>query len=129
MSYDHAFLFQRILFQMMGDPCISVQSMARELKVSRRTIQGAIESVAKKSYRALRQEILITKAVDLFSSDPSLAVKQVSFAVGFTSPRSFARAIRKASGMSPEELRSHILLDKGRLANDIKLIAEKWKWG
>jgi len=39
---------------------------------------------------------------------PEWAIKQVSFEVGYKSARSFARAIKRASGLSPEELRSRM---------------------
>jgi transcriptional regulator GlxA family with amidase domain len=106
MSYNYDSLFGRIFLYMLKDPCISVERLARELNVSRRTIQGVIRARAGKSYSALRQEILVAKTRQLFAEDPSLAIKEVSFAVGFVSARSFARAIRRASGLTPEDLRS-----------------------
>jgi transcriptional regulator GlxA family with amidase domain len=112
MSYNYGSLFGRIFLYMLKDPCISVQRMARELNVSRRTIQGVIRARAGKSYNALRQEILVAKTRQLFAEDPSLAIKEVSFAVGFVSARSFARAIRRASGLTPEDLRSCVAASK-----------------
>lgn len=58
------------------------------------------------SYRTLREEILVAKTHQIFADEPSLAIKEVSFAVGFISARSFARAIKRACGLSPEDLRS-----------------------
>jgi AraC-like DNA-binding protein len=112
MSYDHESLYRRILLHMMREPCISVQNISKELQVSRRTIQSTIQRGAKKSYSALRREILVAKTIEFFSVRACAAIKEVSFAVGFASPRSFARAIRKATGMSPEDLRSRVLADE-----------------
>jgi AraC-like DNA-binding protein len=112
MSYNHGLLFARIFLQMLMAPCISVETLARELNVSRRTIQGVIRDRAGKSYSALRQEILVAKTRQLFAEYPSLAIKEVSFAVGFVSARSFARAIRRACGVSPEDLRSCVAANK-----------------
>jgi AraC-like DNA-binding protein len=112
MSYDYGSLFARIFLHMLKDPCISVEKLSRELKVSRRTIQGVIRVRAAKSYRALRQEILVAKTRQLFADKPSVAIKEVSFAVGFVSARSFARAIRRACGLSPEGLRSYAVTNK-----------------
>jgi AraC-like DNA-binding protein len=111
MSYDHAFLFKQILLQMTAEPCISVRRMSRELRVSCRTIQEVIRDGAMKSYTALRREILIAKTVQIFAREPGSAIKQVSFAIGFASPRSFARAIRKACGVPPEVLRARVLAE------------------
>ena len=124
MSYDHESLYRRILLHMMREPCISVQNISNELRVSRRTIQSAIQRGAKKSYSALRREILVAKAIELFSEQTCPAIKEVSFAVGFASPRSFARAIRKATGMSPEHLRSRVLADEPALALKTMTLSE-----
>jgi|SRR5712664_314483 len=112
MSYDYGSLFGRIFLYMLNDPCISVERLSRELKVSRRTIQEVIRVRAAKSYRALRQEILVAKTRQLFADEPSLAIKEISFAIGFVSARSFARAIRRACGLSPKDLRSCAVANK-----------------
>jgi transcriptional regulator GlxA family with amidase domain len=109
MSYDYELLYRRIFLHMLKDPCFSVGGLAQELKVSRRTIQEVIRVRAGKSYRALREEILVAKTRQLFADEPSLAIKEVSFAVGFISARSFARAIKRACGLSPEDLRSCVV--------------------
>jgi AraC-like DNA-binding protein len=109
MSYDYDLLYRRILLRMLKDPCISVDELAQELKVSRRTIQEVIRLRAGKSYRTLREVILVAKTRQLFADEPFLAIKEVSFAVGFLSARSFARAIKRACGVSPEVLRSCVL--------------------
>ena len=109
MSYDYDSLFGRIFLYMQNDPCISVGRLSRQLKVSRRTIQEVIRVRAAKSYRALRQEILVANTRQLFADEPSLAIKEISFAIGFVSARSFARAIRRACGLSPNDLRSCVV--------------------
>jgi AraC-like DNA-binding protein len=106
MSYDYQSLYRRIFLRVLKDPCISLEELAQELKVSRRTVQGVIRVRAGKSYRTLREEILVAKTRQLFADYPSLAIKEVSFTVGFLSARSFARAIKRACGLSPKDLRS-----------------------
>jgi len=128
MSYDRDSLFRRILLQIRREPCTSLQSLSKELQVSRRTIQEVIRCGARKSYRTLRRETLVAKSLELFLGKPSLAIKEVSFAVGFASPRSFARAIRKATGMSPEDLRSRVLADELSLALGTAALAENMIW-
>jgi transcriptional regulator GlxA family with amidase domain len=61
-----------------------------------------------KKFSDLREEILIAKVRELFVLQPELAIKEVSFAVGHRSARSFARAVRRACGFSPEEFRSRV---------------------
>ncbi len=48
-------------------------------------------------------------AKSLLVSEPTLPIKAISFALGYKSQRSFARAVRRATGISPEELRSAVV--------------------
>lgn len=113
MSYDHGFLFRQIVLHVAQQPAVSVRTISQKLNVSCRTVQGVIRREAGGSLRELRRQALFAKTVELFSTDPGLAIKQVSFAVGFASPRSFARAIRRITGISPECLRSRVLAGQG----------------
>jgi len=70
-----------------------------------------VTTQAGKSFSALREELLVEMVSQLFASEPGLAIKEVSFTVGFCSPRSFARAVRRACGLSPKELRFSVAQD------------------
>jgi len=98
-------IFHNILLFLQRTPSISLELLSQELQVSRRTIQKAIVMSAGKNFRDLREEILISRVKTLFLAKPHLTIRALSFAVGYESPRSFARAIRRACGSSPEELR------------------------
>jgi AraC-like DNA-binding protein len=128
MSYDRDSLFRQILLHIRREPCTSLQRLSKELQVSRRTIQEVIRRGARKSYRSLRRETLVAKSLELFSGKPFLAIKEVSFAVGFASPRSFARAIRTATGMSPEDLRARVLAAKLPPATKTEMHTEDTVW-
>jgi|SRR5580704_16413827 AraC-like DNA-binding protein len=106
MSYNHTLLFQRISNRLRENPRSSIRRLACELGISRRTIQLVVSSQAGKPFSALQEESLMKMVRQLFVSQPGLAIKEVSFSVGFCSPRSFARAVKRACGLSPEELRS-----------------------
>lgn len=82
--------------------------LSQELRLSRRTIQKTVVVACGKNFRDLREEVLIARVKNLFVSEPTLAIKAISFSLGYESPRSFARAIRRACGFSPEELRSAV---------------------
>jgi AraC-like DNA-binding protein len=88
------------------DPCTRP---SRELRVGRRTIQAGIRVTTGKTFRKFREEILLARVNSFFASRPGLAIKELSFEVGYACPQSFARAVKRASGMSPEELRSVIV--------------------
>lgn len=106
MSYDPRLLFRSIARCLQQNPSISLGMLSQELQLSRRTIQKTIAEESGKSFRDLREEFLMNRVKSLFLSEPTLAIKAISFAIGYESPRSFARAIRRACGFSPEELRS-----------------------
>ena len=106
MSYDPRLLFHSIALCLKQNPAISLGTLSKELQLSRRTIQKAIAVGSGKNFRSLREEFLLARVKSLFLSEPTSEIKAISFTIGYESPRSFARAIRRASGFSPEELRS-----------------------
>ncbi len=109
MSYDLRLLFQEVLIRLHQSPCTTIKELSRSLNVSTRTIERAVQLLAVRSFRRLRKESLLRRVTSEFVSHPEVAFKQVSFDVGFKSPGSFSRAIKRASGLSPKELRCSIL--------------------
>jgi AraC-like DNA-binding protein len=108
VSYDHKAMFQSVSACLYRRPCISLGDLSREMGISRRTIQKSINSTKGKKFRNLKEEILISRVRSFFMSRPTLTIKELSFEVGYKSARSFARAIKRACGICPEELRSRI---------------------
>ena len=106
MSYNHILLFERISKCLDENPRSSIQEISRHLGISRRTIQEVVYREAGKSFSAFREELTMKKIKRIFISQPGLTIKEVSFVVGFYSPRSFGRVVKRASGLSPQELRS-----------------------
>ena len=108
MSYDHRLLCKRVSLYLQRNPNTSLIELSRELHVSGRTIQNAVKAVAGKNLRGLREELLLARIKNLLASAPNATTRKVSLEVGYKSPRSFARAVRRACGDSPRELRSRI---------------------
>lgn len=102
-------LLDAILLRLRQTPCGLLEDLSLELRVSRRTIENCIYVAAGKTFRDLRQEILLERTKNLLASNPAMSVKELSFAVGFKSASSFSRAIKRACGSCPEELRSHVV--------------------
>lgn len=105
MSYDHRLLFRGISQSLSQSPSSSLARLSRELQVSPRTIEMAVATMTGKTFRDVREEILMATVRCLFVSNSALAVKELSQRVGYKSASSFARAIRRACGLCPEELR------------------------
>lgn len=106
MSYNYSLLFAEISKRLAENPRRSIAQLASELGISRRTIQHIVSAQSGRTFNAIRDEILLIEVRRLFVSEPQLAIKEVCFALGFSSPRSFGRVLKRVSGVSPEKLRS-----------------------
>jgi AraC-like DNA-binding protein len=109
VSYDHRLLGERISQSLHRNPGFSLGELSRELRVSRRTLQNVVNISTGRTFRDFREDVLVERAKHLLESHPTRTIKELSFDLGYKSPRSFARAIRRACGSSPAELRSRII--------------------
>jgi AraC-like DNA-binding protein len=109
VSYDQKLLFNSISRSLQRNPCASLSDLSRELQVSPRTIQTAVRIATGKKFKDFRRTLLMAKLNSLFASGRTSAIKEFAFEVGYKSPRSFARAVRRACGLTPRELRSNVL--------------------
>ncbi len=108
MSYDPRLLFERIFTYLRESPCRTLSDLSKRLQVSEGTIKKAVNLSTGKSFRLLRDKVILTRVKWLFAAQPEAPIKELSFGIGFKSASSFARAIKRASGLSPEELRSRV---------------------
>ena len=108
MSYGQRYLFNRITLTLQSKPRCSLAELARELGVSRRTIQNAISAVTGRKFSDLRDEALLERVKSLLISAPNTPTKELAFEAGYRSASAFARAVRRACGISPKELRSRV---------------------
>lgn len=106
MSYDPLLLFEKIFTCLDESPCKTLRDLAQNMHVSEGTIQKAVHLSTGKGFRFFRDEVLLTRVKWLFAAKPEVPIKELSFIIGFKSPSSFARAVKRASSLSPEELRS-----------------------
>jgi len=123
MSYDPKLLFGKISTYLHECPRKTLRDLAQNLRVSPQTIKKAIRLSRDQSFSRFRQEILLKQARRCLLSRPTVSIKELSFCLGFKSASSFARSIRRLSGASPEELRSHLachlpVVDKPGIAID-----------
>lgn len=108
MSYNHAFLFDAVHRSLHAKPFSSLRGLVQELAVSKGTLEKAVSIATGKTFRRFREVILVEHLKNSFAARPDCPVREISVALGYKSPRSFARAIKRASGLSPAELRSRI---------------------
>lgn len=106
MSYNPTLLYDRIFLTLQRNPALSLEELSQELRVSRRTIQNTVIAITSKKFRDLREQLLLARFQRALAAEPAAAIKELSCDIGYRSPRSFSRAIRRACGLSPEHLRS-----------------------
>jgi AraC-like DNA-binding protein len=101
------FLLARVeqLLDGAGDAGLPLASAARALHLSRRTLNRRLADCGT-SYRAILESHLRARARALLA-DPSLAVGEVAWRLGYQDPSNFARACRRWFGTSPAALRKH----------------------
>lgn len=105
MAYNMPALFNTITEHLDAKPRVSLCDLARELGVGRRTIEKSVKMMTGKYFCELRRGLLLTKVRDLLARDSTRSIKEISFAIGYKSPRSFARSIKNTCGCCPSELR------------------------
>ena len=118
MSYDYRLLFERVAIRLQRNPSSSLRKLSRDLRVGRRTIQKAVNVVTGKKFRILKDEFLLKMVKTLLASGPNMTIRKRSLEVGYKTSRSFARAVRRASGFSPQELR--LRLERRPLAKKMR---------
>ena len=102
-------LVQRVreLLRMQPDSPHTGESLAIELHVSPRTLHRQLQEEGT-SLQALKNEIRRDRAVELLNRT-SRPIKQIAPAVGFHNEKSFSRAFKQWTGVTPESVR-----EKGR---------------
>jgi AraC-like DNA-binding protein len=105
MAYDASLLLQRIEENLATRPRMSLSDMARQLNVERHTIERSVRSGTGGTFRELQDEKLLAQALRLLTEEPARSLKEVSFELGYSSPRAFRRFIKEAWGTSPKDAR------------------------
>ena len=105
MSYDPTLLYERIFLSLQQNPTLSLEELSGGLHVSRRTIQNIVIAETGKKFRDLREEFLLARFKSALAAEPAATIKELSSEIGYRCPRAFARAIHRACGISPQQLR------------------------
>jgi AraC-like DNA-binding protein len=106
MSYNCTLLFYRVSACLRENPRKTLRELSRELRVSDRTIEKAVSLATGATFKQFREGVFLGQVRQLFSARPDVTIKEVSLGLGFNSSSSFARAVRRVSGLAPEQLRS-----------------------
>ena len=85
-------------------PHMRLFDIADSLGVDRHTIENAMRSLRKTTFREYRRRKLLQAARRLLDH-PHLSVKEIGIRLGYASAASFSRFIFQATGKSPSRLR------------------------
>ena len=103
MTYNLINLFVEADSRLSDNPQLHLYDLAKELGVSSRTIETAIQLGCGKTYRQLKKQKRLEKLQVLLSRG-GLSRKEVAALIGFRSTEAFSRFVRSNTGKPPSEL-------------------------
>ncbi len=96
-----------IRIQMQAGP-VSIDSTAKAMGTSVRTLQRVLRRDGGVSFRELSNTARLHRAQDLLR-ESTVSITQIAMDSGYSTPANFSRAFRKASGVAPHEYRQDAL--------------------
>ena len=94
--------FHKLIKEKMQDPDLNVESIGREMGLSRVQLYRKLKSLTNSSPNELLRRIRLERASALLASG-SLTVSEISYEVGFSSPSYFAKCYKEQYGESPTD--------------------------
>jgi AraC-like DNA-binding protein len=109
MAYNLRNLFVEVESRLLRKPQIRLSEIARDLRVSRRTVETAVNLARGTTFRQLQKQKVLAKAEELLDQ-ANLSRKEIAALLGYQSPGAFSRFIKSNTGHSPTQLRKHSCL-------------------
>ena len=106
MAYDARLVVQAAAAALGAAPARPVGAVAAACGVSRRTLMRACLQCGAGSARDLRAAAMHRVMEGLMTAVPPKSIKEISDAMGFATPQSFARWLKRADGVAPTALRA-----------------------
>lgn len=104
VTYNRSKLLVEMDTLLAERPHMRLSDIADTLGVDRHTIENAMRSRRKTTFREYRRRKLLQAARRLLDQ-PHLSVKEIGIRLGYASAASFSRFIFQATGKSPSQLR------------------------
>jgi methylphosphotriester-DNA--protein-cysteine methyltransferase len=105
VTYNHNGLLSQLDALVAETPRMRLSEIARTLRVDRHTIENAMCSRRKITFREYRRRYLLQAARKMLDQ-PHLSVKEIGIMLGYSSAASFSRFAQQATGKSPSRLRN-----------------------
>jgi methylphosphotriester-DNA--protein-cysteine methyltransferase len=104
MAYNQRVLLKEVDRLVAATPRIRLSEIARALGVDRHSIENAIRSHRRLSFREYRRREILGMVREMLNQ-PDMSIKQVGIRLGFLSSASFSRFVHLSTGKSPMQLR------------------------
>ncbi len=104
MTYNRRMLLKEVDDLIASTPRIRLSEIARSLGVDRHTIENAMRSSRRTSFRDYRRKELLQMA-QVMLNRPDVSVKEIGIKLGYSSAASFSRFVQQSTGKSPSQLR------------------------
>jgi AraC-like DNA-binding protein len=108
MAYDARLVVQVAAAALVAAPARRLGAVAAACGVSRHTLVRACLKCGAGSARDLRDAVLHRRMHALMTAAPPKTIKEISDALGFSTPQSFARWLKRADGVVPQSLRGEL---------------------
>jgi diguanylate cyclase (GGDEF)-like protein/PAS domain S-box-containing protein len=98
-------LFLQIAEKLSSNPGMRMSVLASEIACERHVIERAVKAVKSMPFREYQQTVKLERAMQLLSERP-LLIKQVAGALGYASPASLWRLLKKRTRTRPIDIRN-----------------------
>ncbi|TKG94207.1 response regulator [Puteibacter caeruleilacunae] len=96
---------EAVLSKNMSNESFDVNTFAKDLGMGRTNFYNKIKSITGQTPNEFIQTYRLKKAAELMRTDNQITIAEVSYAVGFTTPRYFTQSFKKQFGISPSQYR------------------------
>ncbi len=116
MSYNKQQLAAEVTRILCDNPRLSLATVCSILGVHRHTVEHACNAVAggHQGFRSLKGKARLARSLELLRRSSTSSIKMIAFEMGYKSPRSFCRFIKRSTGVSPTLFRRRAF-ERGQL--------------
>jgi AraC-like DNA-binding protein len=105
MTYNRRMLLKEVDALISSNPRVRLTEIARSLGVDRHTIENAMRSTRRTSFREYKRKRLLQMA-HVMLDIPDMSIKEIGIKLGYTSAASFSRFVQHVTGKSPSKIRN-----------------------
>jgi AraC-like DNA-binding protein len=105
MTYDARLIVHATIEMMRAAPAHPLTTVAAKCGVSRHTLLRAFQRCGPDSAQNVRARLLHDRMERLMTAVPPKSIKEISDGLGFATPQSFARWVKREDGVVPRALR------------------------